>query len=80
MAISYSKINIVRSSNKKGARFGIVLKYLPKSFRQFLIKHKHIYRWAESDQFVECALKIETFGERFCGIKVILGLGKQCSC
>jgi len=59
MAISYSKINIVRSSNKKGARFGIVLKYLPKSFRQFLIKHKHIYRWAESDQFVECALKIQ---------------------
>ena len=59
MAISYSKINLVRSSNNKGARFGVVLKFLPKSFRQFLIKNKNMYRWAESDQFVECALKIQ---------------------
>jgi len=59
MAINYSKINIVRNSSGKGARFGIVLKYLPKSFRQFLIRHKNMYRWAESDQFVECALKLQ---------------------
>ena len=58
--ISYSKIVIERSKNaKKTSRFGIILEYLPKSFRKFLIKHQHMYRWAQSDQFVECILKMQ---------------------
>ena len=60
MAISYSKIRIKRSDTTKSAtRFSIILEYLPKSFRQFLIKNKHINRWSESDQFIECALKLQ---------------------
>lgn len=60
MAISYSKIKIKRTNNPRGGcRFGIVLKHLPKSFRQFLIKNKNMERWAQSDQWVECALKIQ---------------------
>lgn len=59
MAINYSKIKIERSTNPKGTRFGIVLKVLPKSFRHFLIRHKNLYRWAEDNQFIECALKIQ---------------------
>lgn len=59
MAINYSKIQIIRDPKAQTARFGIALKYLPKSFRQFLIKNRHMYRWAESDQFIECALKMQ---------------------
>ena len=60
MAISYSKIILERNSGtKKASRFGILLEYLPKSFRQFLIKNRHMYRWAQSDQFVECVLKMQ---------------------
>lgn len=60
MAISYSKIIIKRTTNPRGgSRFGIILKHLPKSFRHFLIRNKNMYRWAESDQWVECALKIQ---------------------
>lgn len=60
MAINYSKITIKRTTNPRGgSRFGVVLKYLPKSFRQFLIKNKNMSRWADSDQWVECALKIQ---------------------
>jgi hypothetical protein len=60
MAINYSKITIKRTTNPRGgSRFGVVLKHLPKSFRQFLIKNKNMSRWAESNQWVECALKIQ---------------------
>jgi len=60
MAISYSKIIIKRSDSTRSAtRFGIILEYLPKSFRQFLIKNRHIGRWAKSDQFIKCALKLQ---------------------
>lgn len=60
MAINYSKIRIERTGNPRIAnRFGVILKHLPKSFRHFLIKHKHMYRWGGSDQFVECALKMQ---------------------
>lgn len=58
MAISYSKI-ILERKRGNGTRFGIVLKNLPKSFRQFLIRHKNIGRWSESNQFIECALKLQ---------------------
>lgn len=58
--ISYSKIVIERTDNhRRPTRFGIALDTLAKSFRQFLIKNKNLYRWAESDQFVECVLKMQ---------------------
>jgi len=60
MAINYSKIRIEKTGNPRIVnRHGVILKYLPKSFRQFLIKHKHMYRWSESSQFIECALKLQ---------------------
>lgn len=60
MAINYSKIRIERTGNPRFAnRFGVILKFLPKSFRQFLIKNKNMGRWAHSDQWVECALKLQ---------------------
>lgn len=60
MAMSYSKIKIVRSTKTKTiTRYGIAIKWLAKSFRHFLIKNKHINRWADSDQFVECILKMQ---------------------
>lgn len=60
MAINYSKIRIERTDNPRIVnRHGVILKYLPKSFRQFLIKHRHMYRWSESSQFIECALKLQ---------------------
>jgi hypothetical protein len=60
MAINYSKINIKRTGGLYPSnRYGIVLSHLPKSFRQFLVEHRHIKKWAASDQFVECALKMQ---------------------
>lgn len=60
MSINYSKINLIRNyKSKKMNRFGIVLYLLPKSFRHFLVKHKHLYRWSESNQFIECVLKMQ---------------------
>ena len=58
--ISYSKIIIERTDNhRRPTRFKIALDTLAKSFRQFLIKHKNLYRWSESYQFIECALKMQ---------------------
>lgn len=60
MSISYSKIILEKpTSVKEGHRFGIRLKSLPRSFRQFLIKHKHLYRWEGDLQFMECILKMQ---------------------
>jgi hypothetical protein len=60
MAISYSKIRIERGGGKRITnRFDVILKYLPKRFRQFLITHKNMERWAHSDQWLECALKLQ---------------------
>jgi len=60
MAISYSHIKIERTDNPRiFNRFGVILKHLPKSFRQFLIRNKNMKRWAKDDQWVECVLKLQ---------------------
>ncbi len=40
-------------------RYGIVLKYLPRFLRKFLITHRNLAKWSDDDQFMECVLKIQ---------------------
>ena len=40
-------------------RYGIILGGLQKSHRKFLVEHRHIKRWSDSDQFVGCILRME---------------------
>jgi hypothetical protein len=59
MAINYNYLIIKRTKGKRSpTRYGIMLKYLPKSFRHFLIKNRHIKYYAHSDQFVKCVYKM----------------------
>jgi hypothetical protein len=60
MARSYSDINIKRTAGPNPRnRFGIILAPLAKFYRKFLIEHRHIKRWSESDQFVGCVLRMQ---------------------
>jgi hypothetical protein len=40
-------------------RYGIVLKYLPRFLRKFLITQRNLAKWSDDDQFMECVLKIQ---------------------
>ena len=40
-------------------RYGIVLKYLPRFLRKFLITHRNLAKWSDDDQFMACVLKIQ---------------------
>ena len=40
-------------------RYGIVLKYLPRFLRKFLITHRNLAKWSDDDQFMACILKIQ---------------------
>lgn len=40
-------------------RYGIILGGLQKSHRKFLVEHRHIKRWSDSDQFVGCILRMQ---------------------
>ncbi len=40
-------------------RYGIVLKYLPRFLRKFLINQRNLAKWSDDDQFMECVLKIQ---------------------
>jgi len=40
-------------------RYGIVLKYLPRFLRKFLITHRNLAKWSDDDRFMECVLKIQ---------------------
>ena len=40
-------------------RYGIVLKYLPRVLRKFLITHRNLAKWSDDDQFMACILKIQ---------------------
>lgn len=60
MARSYSHINITRTSGPNPRnRYGIILAPLTKFFRKFLVQHRHINRWSDSDQFVHCVLRMQ---------------------
>jgi hypothetical protein len=60
MARSYSDINIKRTAGPNPRnRFGIILAPLSKFYRKFLMEHRHIKRWSESDQFVKCVLRMQ---------------------
>ncbi len=60
MAMSYSHINISRTSGPNPRnRYGIILAPLAKFFRKFLVDHRHIRRWSDNDQFVQCVLRMQ---------------------
>ena len=40
-------------------RYGIVLKYLPRFLRKFLITQRNLAKWSDDNQFMECVLKIQ---------------------
>ena len=40
-------------------RYGIVLKYLPRFLRKFLINHRNLAKWSSDDRFMECILKTQ---------------------
>jgi len=40
-------------------RYGIILKYLPRFLRKFLITHRNLAKWSDNDQFMECVLRIQ---------------------
>tara|TARA_B110000259_G_scaffold29989_1_gene32429 strand:+ start:28848 stop:29336 length:489 start_codon:yes stop_codon:yes gene_type:complete len=40
-------------------RYGIILKYLPRFLRKFLIIHRNLAKHSDDDQFMECVLKMQ---------------------
>jgi len=40
-------------------RYGIILSNLSKVHRKFLVENRYIKRWANDDQFVKCAIKMQ---------------------
>jgi len=40
-------------------RYGIILRNLLKTHRKFLVENRYIKRWAQSDQFIKCAIKMQ---------------------
>lgn len=52
-----NRVKIVRTGGPYPAnRHGVVLRVLRKRDRHFLVEHRHMKKWADSDQFVKCAL------------------------
>lgn len=59
MTVHFNHLNIQRTKGKRSpTRYNIMLKYLPKRFRYFLIRHRHIKYYADDDQFLECIFKM----------------------
>jgi len=40
-------------------RYGIILKYLPRFLRKFLITQRNLAKWSDDDQFMECVLRMQ---------------------
>lgn len=60
MAKSYFDIEILRTNGPYPKnRYGIVLRPLMKLYRKFLVEHRHIKKWSQSDQFVSCVLRMQ---------------------
>ena len=60
MAKSYFDIEILRTNGPYPKnRYGIVFKPLMKLYRKFLVEHRHIKKWSQSDQFVSCVLRMQ---------------------
>ena len=63
--IDWRRIKIERTNGPYPKnRYGVILRNLLKVHRKFLVEHRHIKRWAKSDQFVECAIKMQRPGQR----------------
>ena len=60
MAKSYTGIKIERTGGSYPInRYGIRLKPLQKKHRRFLVENRHIRKWSDNDQFVQCVLRMQ---------------------
>lgn len=60
MAKSYLHIILNRTNGPNPRnRYGIILAPLQKFYRKFLVENRHVRRWADDDQVIECILKTQ---------------------
>lgn len=60
MTRSYANIKIERTGGPYPMnRYGIRLKPLQKRHRRFLVENRHIKKWSDNDQFVQCVLRMQ---------------------
>lgn len=66
-----AKIIIERTGGPYPAnRYGIILRNLKRRDRQFLVEHRHMRKWAGSDQFVGCVLRMKENGRQIAARKL----------